>query len=91
MLGGFRHKGLAELYRIGQSRRIGADYARKCILILELLDKATLPEHMNVIGLRFHGLQGKPHRWAVRVSANYRITFGWSGEDAIDVDFEDYH
>jgi plasmid maintenance system killer protein len=28
---------------------------------------------------------------AVRVTANYRNTFGWSGEDALDVDFEDYH
>lgn len=49
MIGGFRHNGLAELYQTGQSRRIGADYARKCILILELLDKATRPEHMNII------------------------------------------
>jgi proteic killer suppression protein len=27
----------------------------------------------------------------VRVTGNYRITFGWSGENALDVDFEDYH
>jgi len=27
----------------------------------------------------------------VRVTGNYRITFGWSGEDALEVDFEDYH
>jgi plasmid maintenance system killer protein len=25
------------------------------------------------------------------VTGNYRITFGWSGENALDVDFEDYH
>ena len=91
MIGGFRNKGLEELYQTGKSRRIGADYIRKCILILELLDNATRPEDMNILGLRFHGLQGKPQRWTVRVSANYRITFGWSGEDALDVDFEDYH
>jgi len=30
-------------------------------------------------------------RFAVWVSENYRITFGWAGEDAIDVDLEDYH
>jgi plasmid maintenance system killer protein len=23
--------------------------------------------------------------------SNYRITFSWSGENALDVDFEDYH
>jgi proteic killer suppression protein len=27
----------------------------------------------------------------VRVTGNYRITFGWSGENALDIDFEDYH
>ena len=46
---------------------------------------------MNIAGFHFHGLQGKPKRWSVRVSGNYRITFGWSGENALDVDFEDYH
>lgn len=46
---------------------------------------------MNIVGLRFHGLRGNPPRWAVRVTANYRITFGWIGDDAVDVDYEDYH
>jgi len=46
---------------------------------------------MNVPGFGFHGLQGDPKRWAVSVNANYRITFGWSDESAIDVNFEDYH
>jgi proteic killer suppression protein len=27
----------------------------------------------------------------VRVTGNYRVTFGWSGEEALDIDFEDYH
>lgn len=30
-------------------------------------------------------------RYAVSVSGNWRITFGWSGEDAVAVDLEDYH
>jgi hypothetical protein len=30
----------------------------------------------------FHGLQGKPEHWSVRVTGNYRVTFGWSGENA---------
>jgi len=46
---------------------------------------------MNVAGFRFHGLSGKPKRYSVRMSANYRITFGWDGDDAVDVDLEDYH
>jgi len=59
--------------------------------ILQLLDVASQPQDVNIAGYRFHVLQGKPKRWSVRVTGNYRITFGWSGEDALDVDFEDYH
>jgi proteic killer suppression protein len=91
MIGGFRHKGLEEIYLTGNTRRIGAAYIRKCVRILQLLEVAAHPEDMNIAGFRFHGLQGKPPRWSVRVTGNYRITFGWSGENALDVDLEDYH
>ena len=91
MIGGFRHKGLEEIYRTSKTRRIGADHIGKCVRILQLLDVAGKPEDMNVAGFRFHRLQGSPQRWSVRVTGNYRITFGWSGENALDVDFEDYH
>ena len=59
--------------------------------ILQLLDVAAQPGDMNIAGFHFHGLHGKPARWSVRVTENYRISFGWSGETALDVDFEDYH
>lgn len=87
----FRHNGLEELYLTGETRRIGADHVRKCVRILQLLEVAGRPEDMNVAGFRFHHLHGKPQRWSVRVTGNYRVTFGWSGENALDVDFEDYH
>ena len=91
MVVSFRHKGLAELYQTGKTRKIGAEYVRKCARILQLLDAASQPANMNVIGFRLHALQGDPKRWSVHVSANYRVTFGWEGENAIDVDLEDYH
>ena len=91
MIGGFRHKGLEEIYLTGKTRRIAADQIRKCVRILQLLEVAEQPDEMNIVGLRFHGLQGDPKRWSVRVTGNYRITFAWSGENALDVDFEDYH
>jgi len=87
----FRNKGLEEIYLTGKTRRIGAEYVRKCVRLLQSLEVATAPEDMNVTGYRFHSLHGKPRRWSVRVTGNYRITFGWSGENAHDVDFEDYH
>jgi proteic killer suppression protein len=66
MIVGFRHKGLEELHRSGETRRIGAEFIRKCLRILQLLESAAQPEDMNIGGLRFHSLQGKPHRWSVR-------------------------
>ncbi len=91
MIGSFQDKGLEEIYLAGKTHRIGSDHFRKCVRILQLLESAERPADMNVAGFRFHGLQGNPKRWSVRVSGNYRITFGWSGESAVDIDFEDYH
>jgi proteic killer suppression protein len=91
VIAGFKNKGLEEIYRTGKTRRIGDEYVRKCVRILQALDVATSPEEMNIAGLRFHSLCDSPPRWSVRVTGNYRITFGWAGENAQDVDFEDYH
>ncbi len=47
---------------------------------------------MNLPGLYLHELRGKRRStWSVRVSGNWRITFKYDGEDAIDIDLEDYH
>jgi proteic killer suppression protein len=60
--------------------------------MLRVLDDATTPENMNLPGYRFHGLAGQDRgRYSVRVTGNWRITFGWNGEDAVEVDLEDYH
>lgn len=95
MIGTFRHKGLEEVFARGTSRRIGAEYLRKCVRILQLLESATLPEDLNIAGLRFHGLQGQPatlggqrkwqspdHLWVARCEAL---------DIDLDIDFEDYH
>lgn len=58
---------------------------------MDALDVATVPEEMNIPGFKFHGLQGNPKRYAVKVSGNYRVTFGWEGTDAIKLNLEDYH
>ena len=91
MIGSVRHKGLEEIHLAGKTRRISAQHVRKCVRIMRLLDAAEQPGDMNIAGFHFHGLQGNPKRWSVRVSGNYRVTFGWSGETAVDIDYEDYH
>jgi toxin HigB-1 len=56
------------------------------------LNEAKKPEEMNLPGYRFHGLLGRSKgRYAADARGNWRITFGWDGEYAIDIDLEDYH
>lgn len=47
---------------------------------------------MNLPGYKFHQLQGKRKKtFAVLVSGNLRLTFKFDGENAVDVNLEDYH
>jgi proteic killer suppression protein len=56
------------------------------------LDAARRPTDMDLPGLGFHALTGDlAGRFAVSVSRNWRITFAWDGDDATDVDLEEYH
>ena len=86
----YKHKGLEALFEKGVSRRIDARYQAKAIRCLDLINQAEALSELNIPGFGFHRLQGKPTRYALSVSANYRITFGWN-KGAIDIDFEDYH
>ena len=58
---------------------------------LALINAAVRPEDLDLPGFRFHGLEGKPKRYSIRVTANYRLTFGWDPPDAVDLNLEDYH
>ncbi len=92
MLRSIRNKGLRRFAETGDASKLGVPHAARVKRILSLLDAATRPEALNIPGYRFHGLKGREKgRSALDASANYRITFGWDGEDAIDVDRQDYH
>lgn len=91
MIASWRHKGLRDLFLSGSSARVRADQQKKCLRLLDALEQAERSEDMNLLGLHFHGLQGKPKRFAVAVNGPWRITFGFKNGDAIDVDLEQYH
>ncbi len=56
------------------------------------LDDAASPKNMNDSGLHFHALSGNMKgRYSVRLTANWRMTFGWQSDNAVDVDLEDCH
>jgi proteic killer suppression protein len=60
--------------------------------ILGRLDAARSVSDMDLPGLRLHPLKGTLRGlWAVTVRANWRVTFRFSGPDAFDVDYVDYH
>ena len=91
MIASWGHKGLRDLFLTGSSAKVRADQQKKCLRLLDALEQADRAEDMNLPGLHFHGLQGKPNRFAVAVSGPWRITFGFEHGDAVDVDLEQYH
>ena len=92
MIRGFRHKGLAKFFETGSKPGIQAQHVARLRLILGRLGAATSPNDMALPGLELHPLKGNQRgRWAVSVSGNWRITFGFVGKDADAVDYEDYH
>jgi len=88
----FRHQGIERFFRSGSKAGIQAKHANKLRLQLFALDNAKAPTDMNAAGWKLHRLAGtlKDH-WAVSVSGNWRLTFKFEGEDAVFVDYQDYH
>lgn len=92
MIRSFRHKGLERYFTRSERKGIDAKQEARIRRILDRLDSATRPEDMHLPGYGFHGLKGdRKGSYAVSVSGNWRITFGFDGGDAIDVNLEDYH
>ena len=88
----FRHKGLERFFREGSKAGIQAAHASRLRLQLGRLDAAASPADMNLPGWRLHPLKGELQGfWAVSVSGNWRLTFAFEGEDAVLVDYVDYH
>ena len=91
MIRSFKHKGLAELFERGHSRRVQQDLQARCLRRLEVLDQAESLTDLNVPGFNFHGLQGLPKRYSIHVNGPWCMTFEWEGEEALRVDLEQYH
>ena len=89
---GFRHKGLEKFFVAGIKAGVQAKHQDRLRLILGTLNAAVNPQDMNLPGLGLHELQGaRKGTWAIKVSGNWRVTFGFAGKDAERVDYEDYH
>ncbi len=92
MIRSFRSKGLALFAHTGSAKKLSVEHVGRVARVLNQLNAATKPDDMNLPGNRFHALTGdRAGTYAVNASGNYRITFCWDGQDAVDVDLEDYH
>ena len=88
----FRSNALRRFWERNDARRLPPDMLERISDLLDDLDSAQHPGHMNLPGLRLHQLAGNRRgTWSVRVSANWRLTFRFIDGEAVDVNLEDYH
>ena len=92
MIKSFEHKGLQAFFETGSKAGIQPHHAPKLARQLAKLDLSRRPEDMNVPGWRLHALAGGlAGHYAVTVNGNWRLTFMFDGDDAVLVNYQDYH
>ena len=88
----FKHKGLALFFTKGSFKGIPAQQAARIERMLDRLDASREAKDMDLPGYKFHALKGdRKGEFAVTVNGNWRITFEFDGQDAINLNLEDYH
>lgn len=92
MIKTFRHHGIERFFKTGSKAGIQPAHEARLRIQLTTLNLASTPKDMNRPGWNWDSLHGdlKGH-WAVTVNKNWRLTFTFAGEDAILVDYRDYH
>lgn len=92
MIKSFRHKGIEGFFLTESKAGTQPKHAQKLKIQLFVLNNAKSAQDMNAPGWNLHLLRGDLNgHWAVTVTGNWRLTFAFEGEDAIPVDYQDYH
>lgn len=92
MIKTFRHKGLQLFFETGSKAGIQPHHAARLRVQLTRLDASTEPNDMNASGWKLHRLTGElADHWSITVNGNWRLTFSFEGQDAVLVDYLDYH
>ena len=92
MIKSFRHKGIERFFKKDDARGINAKHGPRIRRILDLIEEATAVEQLDIAGMHLHPLKfDRKGEWAMTVSGNRRITFRFVGENAADLNLEDYH
>jgi toxin HigB-1 len=92
MIISFADKGLKELFETGRSRRVRPDLQKRCIQILDALNKVETLRDLALPGMRLHpDSRFRPPRWRVDVNGPWRITFEFKDGEASKVDLVQDH
>jgi proteic killer suppression protein len=89
MIKSFRHAGLQRFFETGSKAGIQPHHAQRLSRQLMKLNAATGPADMNMPGWKLHSLS--TGHWSVWVNGNWRMTFTFENDDAILIDYQDYH
>lgn len=88
----FRHAGLERFFANGSKAGIQPKHAARLAMQLFALNRAKSAKDMDAPGWRLHALSGELRGcWAIKVDENWRLTFTFEAEDAVLVDYRDYH
>lgn len=92
MIQNFKHKGPERFFAKSDHRGVPARSEARIERILDRLEASISPKDMDIPGFKFHPLMGdRVGEYSVSVTGNWRMTFGFDGEDAVNVNLEDYH
>ena len=83
---------MEQFFLTGSKAGIQPKHALKLALQLSILNQAKVPSDMDAPSWRLHALKGKmAGHWTIWVNGNWRLTFAFEREDAVLVDYQDYH
>ncbi len=92
MIKDWRHKGLRDFFKTGNTKGIQAKHKNKLQKQLSILNIVKCAEEIVVPSWKLHPLQGNfKGYYAITVSANWRLTFKFEDEDVILLNYQDYH
>ena len=92
MIQSFRHAVLEKFFLTGSKAGVQPAHAAKLRRQLTLLNTAKSANRMDVPGWELHPLKGTlMGHSSVKVNGNWRMTFAFENENAVFVDYQDYH
>lgn len=92
MIKSYKSKKLKLFAEKGKVQSVDQRHVKPINIILNALDTATCEDDFDLPGKNLHSFnEKKPKVWSLDVSANWRITFEFDGNDVYNVDYLDTH